>query len=98
MFLSSFQNSVAVLVVASQSIALAGTFDLPILFDNSYVSNSQTSTDKIACSDTIGFQASVEVQIGTPSSTYRLHFDTGSATTWVANEQCASSTCSNGSG
>ncbi|KAG4438480.1 hypothetical protein IFR05_006048 [Cadophora sp. M221] len=42
--------------------------------------------------------ASVELQIGTPAETYRLHFDTGSATTWVANEQCAKSWCANGSG
>ncbi|KAG4424877.1 hypothetical protein IFR04_002037 [Cadophora malorum] len=41
--------------------------------------------------------ASVEVQIGTPAETYRLHFDTGSASTWVANERCAVA-CANGSG
>ncbi|KAK0117608.1 hypothetical protein ONS95_011943 [Cadophora gregata] len=41
--------------------------------------------------------ASVVVDIGTPAETYRLHFDTGSASTWVANERC-SIACSNGSG
>ncbi|CAL3968759.1 unnamed protein product [Diplocarpon coronariae] len=74
----SLRKSVAVLALASHSLVGAATFDLPIIFDNSY--------------------ASVELDVGTPASTYRLFFDTGSASTWIANEQCASTTCVNGSG
>ncbi|GAB1218070.1 hypothetical protein ATERTT37_007316 [Aspergillus terreus] len=41
-------------------------------------------------------QAQVEASIGTPAKTYMLHFDTGSATTWVVGKGCLQ--CPNGSG
>ncbi|KNG91317.1 hypothetical protein ANOM_000359 [Aspergillus nomiae NRRL 13137] len=41
--------------------------------------------------------ASVEVDIGTPPQTHFLHFDTGSSSTWVVDQNCAT-TCPNGSG
>ncbi|KAI9041816.1 pepsin-like aspartic protease [Aspergillus affinis] len=40
--------------------------------------------------------AQVEASIGTPAKTYLLHFDTGSATTWVVGKGCLN--CPNGSG
>ncbi|KAG7115128.1 hypothetical protein HYQ44_020271 [Verticillium longisporum] len=33
--------------------------------------------------------SSVDVEIGKPSKTYRLHPDTGSSTTWVVDKGCA---------
>ncbi|PLB48588.1 acid protease [Aspergillus steynii IBT 23096] len=39
--------------------------------------------------------AQVEASIGTPPKTYLLHFDTGSATTWVVGKGCLN--CPNGS-
>ncbi|OGM43266.1 hypothetical protein ABOM_008625 [Aspergillus bombycis] len=41
--------------------------------------------------------ASVEVDIGTPAQAHFLHFDTGSSSTWVVDQNCAT-TCPNGSG
>ncbi|KAL5630696.1 hypothetical protein BROUX41_000568 [Berkeleyomyces rouxiae] len=35
----------------------------------------------------------VDVQIGTPPTTHRLRFDTGSATTWVVDEVCGNGGC-----
>ncbi|OJD36431.1 pepsinogen c [Diplodia corticola] len=42
--------------------------------------------------------ASVEFQIGTPPKPYRLHFDTGSSTTWFTNTDCTSTSCPDLSG
>ncbi len=95
MYINNFR-SIVLLASGSHTLVHAGAFDLPIIFDNSYVGNVESRDFKIFLL-IIGKQASVEVQIGTPAETYRLHFDTGSASTWVANERCAVA-CANGSG
>lgn len=56
--------------------------------------SSSSSQSAVTLTD-IGFDASYSapIQVGTPSQTFEVFVDTGSADLWIASNQCTSATC-----
>lgn len=73
--------------------------ELPIRFQNGYVSAAQQRQVMENLANTSHSQSMVEVEVGTPAVSHSLLFDTGSATSWMFSADCDGTTsCPNNSG
>lgn len=93
---SSLAMAIATTIIPSAQSAM---IDLPIHFENSYVSLLLKILGYLRTLLTVisNYKARVQAQVGSPPLTYVLMFDTGSSSTWIDDQHCAI-VCDNRSG